>query len=97
MPHQGKHGVCCCCRRETVLTFHHLVPRKVHCRTHFKKHFSQQDLNQGIMICRAYHSGLPKRFDEMQLTKTLNTETAIRNNPELTKFFTWVSKQKIRS
>ncbi|MFT6407375.1 MAG: hypothetical protein ACJAQ6_000786 [Arenicella sp.] len=69
----------------------------MHRRTHFKKHFSKQQLNQGIMLCRICHSGIHKRFDEMHLAKALNTETAIKRNPDLEKFFDWVSKQKIQA
>jgi hypothetical protein len=69
----------------------------MHRRAHFKKHFTKQQLNQGIMLCRTCHSGVHKRFDEMQLAKELNTETAIKHNPELEKFFVWVSKQKIQT
>jgi len=68
----------------------------MHRRAHFKKHFSKEQLNQGIMICRTCHSGIHKRFDEMQLAKTLNSLNDIKRNPELVKFFGWVAKQKIQ-
>lgn len=91
-----KLGYCCTCQRETALTFHHLIPRQMHRRTHFKKHFSKAELQQGIMLCRPCHSGIHKRFSEMELAKTLNTEDRLKNNIELERFFTWVSKQKIQ-
>jgi hypothetical protein len=68
----------------------------MHRRAHFKKNFSKQDLNQGIMLCRTCHAGIHKRFDEMQLAKTLNTLATIKQNPELEKFFSWVSKQRLQ-
>lgn len=49
------------------------------------------------MLCRTCHSGIHQRFDEMQLAKVLNTEIAIKQNPELEKFFAWVAKQKIQA
>lgn len=91
-----KHGICCCCQRDAALTFHHLIPRKLHRRTHFKKSFSKQQLNQGIMVCRTCHSGIHKRYDEMYLAKNLDTEARIKNDQALANFFEWVSKQKIQ-
>jgi hypothetical protein len=69
----------------------------MHRRAHFKRHFSKQHLNQGIMLCRTCHNGIHKRFDEMQLAKALNTEAAIKQSPKLEKFFDWVAKQKIQA
>ncbi len=90
-----KNGVCCCCQRETALTFHHLIPRKVHRRAHFKKHYSKEQLQSGIMVCRTCHSGIHKRFDEMSLAKELSSLAALKRNNELNRFFDWVAKQKI--
>jgi len=91
----NKNGVCCCCDRETALTFHHLIPRKVHRRAHFKKHYSKEQLQSGIMVCRTCHSGIHKRFDEMSLAKELSSLTELKRNDELHRFFDWVAKQKI--
>jgi hypothetical protein len=35
---------CELCGREAPLTFHHLVPRKMHRRTYFRKHYSREEL-----------------------------------------------------
>lgn len=64
---------CPTCHRKTYLTFHHLIPRKVHRRAHFKKHFSKQDLNKGILICRQCHSGIHRFYDEMTLAKQFDS------------------------
>jgi len=92
---KNKNGVCCCCERETALTFHHLIPRKVHRRAHFKKHYSKEQLQSGIMICRTCHSGIHKRFDEMSLAKEFSSLAELKRNKELIRFFDWVAKQKI--
>lgn len=92
---KDKNGVCCCCARETALTFHHLIPRKMHRRTHFKKHYSKEQLQSGIMVCRVCHSGIHKRFDEMRLAKELYSLAELKRNDELSRFFDWVAKQKI--
>lgn len=93
---KSKYGTCPTCNRRTHLTFHHLIPRKVHKRRHFKKKFSKDQLNQGVNLCRTCHSGIHTRFSEITLAKELNTLTALQKNEECIKFFSWVSKQRIR-
>jgi len=92
-----KLGHCLTCDRQTALTFHHLIPRKMHRRTHFKKHFSKQQLQTGVMLCRTCHSGIHKRYSEMQLAKSFNTEAQLKEDEELKRFFNWVSKQRIQN
>ncbi|MBT8115304.1 MAG: hypothetical protein KJP04_07980 [Arenicella sp.] len=71
MSTRSKHGHCPLCQRLTHLTFHHFVPRKVHRRAHFKKHFTKDQLNQGVAVCRQCHSGIHRFYDEMHLAKRL--------------------------
>lgn len=94
---KAKLASCRTCGRETALTFHHLIPRKMHRRTHFKKHFSKDELQAGVMLCRTCHSGIHKRYSEMELAKSFNTETLLKEDYELARFFTWVTKQKIQT
>lgn len=91
-----KFGECVFCKRKCRLTFHHLIPRKVHRRAHFKKHFSKQALNRGVAICRQCHSGIHKQYDEMTLAKNLNTPEALVADEVLQRHFEWVAKQKVK-
>ncbi len=91
-----KHGECPTCQRITNLTFHHLIPRKVHRRAHFKKNFSRQELNLGIDLCRTCHSGIHRKFDEMTLAKQYRSLDALKSDIELERFFDWVAKQRIQ-
>ncbi len=88
-------GQCSLCNRETHLTYHHLIPRKMHRRTHFKKRFDRATLNLGINICRRCHTGLHKLFDEMTLARDLNTLQALRENEAVQKHCAWVRRQKV--
>lgn len=88
---------CPLCQRETFLTFHHLIPRKVHRRNRFKKRYSKDDLNRGVYICGLCHKGIHTLFDEMELAQKLNTVKALRQNSRLRRHFAWVSKQKVVS
>lgn len=92
-----KTGVCPLCLRKSGLTFHHLIPRKLHRRDHFKKHYSKQELNKGINICRKCHSGIHNFYDEMTLAKELNSLALIQSDAALSRHFKWVGKQRIKS
>lgn len=94
--HQApKNGICPLCGRSTFLTFHHLIPRKVHRRAHFKKHVDKAVLQQGLAICRACHNGIHRHYDEMHLAKHLNTPEKLSADPVLAAHFSWVAKQKV--
>lgn len=87
-------GICTCCGRNTMLTFHHLIPRKLHRRTAFKKRYTRDELNQGIAVCRACHSGIHDLYTEMQLAKAFTHLNQLLADPALQLHFAWVAKQK---
>jgi 5-methylcytosine-specific restriction endonuclease McrA len=95
-PRRARFGRCPLCLRKVDLTFHHLIPKKMHRRTFFKKAYSKQVLAQGIDICRKCHTGLHKTYDEMELAKSLNTLEAIAQDEVLANHFAWVAKQKVQ-
>lgn len=45
-----KYGRCPFCGRQCALTFHHLIPRKLHRRVYFKKTFSREELRHAIRL-----------------------------------------------
>ena len=90
---QGR-GVCPACGRETALTFHHLIPRKVHRRSLFKKHYSRQQLSQGIYVCRPCHDGIHDRFDELTLAKRFADPALLLQESSLQSHFKWVARQR---
>ncbi len=94
MANGSKIGCCELCGRHTELTFHHLIPRKVHRRTFFRKHFERTVLQQGVDLCRLCHKGLHRLYDEMTLAKQLNTLEGLRADPALQRHVQWVRKQR---
>jgi Na+-translocating ferredoxin:NAD+ oxidoreductase RnfC subunit len=89
-------GACQTCGRQVHLTFHHLIPKKMHRRTYFKKHFDKAGLSAGINICRKCHTGIHKTYCEMTLAKQFYTLEMILNDEKLTTHFAWVKKQKTK-
>lgn len=93
---RAKYGVCLFCGRECALTFHHLIPRKLHRRVYFKKTYTREERNEGLAVCRQCHDGIHDSYDEMTLAKTRATPERLLRDPLLQKHFRWVAKQKVR-
>ena len=91
---KGKAANCVLCQRAVALTFHHLIPRKMHRRTYFRKNFTKQQLATGIWVCRQCHNGIHNLYDEMTLAKKYHNLSALKNDPALQKHIQWVAKQK---
>lgn len=76
------------------LTFHHLIPKKVHRRTRFKKHHEPSALREGIAVCRLCHLGIHRLYDEMTLATRYCTAEALLEDEALVRHFEWVAKQR---
>lgn len=85
---------CTLCQRGVRLTFHHLIPRKLHKRKRFAKTYSRDQLNEGIMLCTRCHKGLHKLYNEMELGSRLNTLQALKEDPAIARHVAWVARQK---
>ncbi|MGD8526736.1 MAG: hypothetical protein PVJ63_10835 [Thioalkalispiraceae bacterium] len=96
MLQRKKTGTCPLCLRKVKLTFHHLVPKKLHRRNFYRKNYSREQLNEGINICRNCHSGIHDIYDEMTLARYFNTLEALQHDASLTKHFAWAAKQKVQ-
>ncbi|MEQ8858989.1 MAG: hypothetical protein RIC56_10095 [Pseudomonadales bacterium] len=87
-------GDCPFCRRHVPLTFHHLIPRKVHRRRTFQKGFSKALLGRGVAVCRDCHDGIHDRYDEMRLAREFATPEALAADTDLQRHFAWVARQR---
>lgn len=86
-----KIGVCLLCGRTVRLTFHHLIPNKLHRRSRFKKDYSRVELNRGIEICRHCHSGLHDLYDEMTLARDFSTLEKLLSDEAVMRHARWVA------
>lgn len=91
---RAKFGTCPLCRRDTNLTFHHLIPKKMHRRNRFQKNYSREQLNAGVDVCARCHRGIHRLHDEMMLGSELNTLQALQSDPAVRKHVRWVARQK---
>lgn len=85
---------CALCGRDVNLTFHHLIPKKLHRRPRFRKGYSREALQAGIWVCRPCHSGLHRLYDEMALGTRLNTLSRLLDDDAVQRHVNWVSRQR---
>ena len=88
---------CAFCERERPLTFHHLIPKKVHKKPMLQKKYSKEEmLTLGILLCSDCHSTIHRHIDHIELARLYHTKEALLGHPEISKFVKWVSKQDKR-
>ena len=85
---------CTLCRKKRLLEFHHLIPRKIHRRTFYRRNFTRKELSIGIWICRFCHKGLHKIYSEMELAKNFHDLERLRKDSKIQRHVTWAKKQK---
>ena len=79
------------------LTFHHLIPKKVHRRRHFSRRYDRNILNQGTYICQDCHQHIHATYDEMRLATDYSAIETLINDPVLQRHFRWLARQRRRS
>lgn len=94
MRKQKEASACLCCRRLVPLTFHHLIPRKMHRRKGFRRRFSRDELNIGVHVCQKCHRGIHALYDELTLATRLHNLDLLLSDDTLTSHFKWVAKQR---
>ncbi|HSG02649.1 MAG TPA: hypothetical protein VLA39_02880 [Marinobacterium sp.] len=93
---RNKPRECQLCQRVIGLTFHHLIPRKVHSRPRFRKKFSREALNQGVWLCRDCHRAVHRFYDEITLAKEYNSLEALLNSEIIQRHIDWQRRQRRR-
>jgi hypothetical protein len=78
------------------LTFHHLIPRTLHSRKSYKKHYTSEELDRGVDICQDCHDAIHRFIPETVLGSTYNTIEKLRTHEKLMKFVRWVAKRSGR-
>lgn len=92
---QTPSAVCELCGRDKPLTFHHLIPRAMHRKPRFRKHYDKQELRtRGIDICGLCHRGIHDLLSENELAAEYNTTELLLAHEGLRRHIGWVRKQK---
>ncbi|WP_245574480.1 hypothetical protein [Hugenholtzia roseola] len=87
---------CQLCEREgKKLTFHHLIPRKMHKKKQFLKLFSKKEMqSHGLMLCRLCHNTLHDFFDEKTLGLHYHTKELLLAEAKIQNYLEWAKKQR---
>lgn len=91
---RARWGACPCCERELDLSFHHLIPRKVHRRAYFSRRYSREQLSAGVYLCRDCHDAVHCHYGEMELAKNLNSLERLIGDGKLARHFSWLARQR---
>ncbi|MCC5945840.1 MAG: hypothetical protein JJT94_12995 [Bernardetiaceae bacterium] len=90
-----KYGNCQLCQREKNLTFHHLIPRKLHRKKFFLKLFTKSYMQtHGLNLCRKCHSTLHQFYDEKTLGLEYNTLEKLQKDEKINRYLAWVVKTR---
>ena len=86
---------CELCGRENECTFHHLIPKCLHSKKWFKKYFTREEMNKGIMVCKyTCHREIPNLLTEKELGKNYNTLEKLKAHENVAKYIKFIQKQK---
>lgn len=87
---------CELCGREVRLTFHHLIPRRVHKRTRFiRRHGKEEMRSTGLWLCKLCHSGIHMIIpNEKLLAESYYTKELLLAHEGVARHVAWARKQK---
>jgi len=89
-------GRCELCQREARLSFHHLVPRKLHANKWFKKRFTRDEMLRGIDLCRECHSAVHSFIGHKDMGREYHTRERLLAHPKVANFVKWVRGKRVR-
>ena len=82
-----------CGRENSTLTFHHLVPKKLHKKNAVNQLFPDTDLNSyGIIVCSPCHKMIHKKINHFELAAQYYSLEKLKKHFELSKFITFQQK-----
>ena len=88
-------SACELCTVPHALTFHHLIPRRMHHKSWFRQTFDLAEMRcRGAWLCRGCHDFIHDHFDEPTLGQRLNTLEALRAEPVVARHLAWASRQR---
>jgi 5-methylcytosine-specific restriction endonuclease McrA len=89
-------GRCELCGRDVALTFHHLIPRKVHGKKRFlRRHGKPAMQRRGLYVCKLCHKGIHTIIpDEKELAESYNTKELLLAHEGIARHVKWAAKQK---
>ena len=95
MSESGEDNHCCLCwRNNLTLTFHHLIPKKMHDKKYVKKRHPNIEFNRyGIYVCRSCHKLIHKKISHKELALNYYSKELLLENDIISKAVLFNSNQ----
>lgn len=87
--------LCELCGVNPIDSKHHLIPRMCHANKWFKKNYTREQMQAGIMICRGCHRAINAAFPGTQqkiLGKEYSTKEKLLEHPQIAARVQWARK-----
>lgn len=92
---QADQALCELCGANPADSKHHLIPRMCHTNKWFRKNFTREEMQAGIMVCRSCHSAINATFPGNQqktLGKQFCTLEKLLEHPRIAAHVEWARK-----
>lgn len=90
-------ATCALCEREQPLTFHHLIPKKVHKKSRVVKKYTREEMHtKGLWLCTDCHATIHLQIGHLELALHYQTVEDFLAHEPIRKFVNWVKKQERR-
>ena len=88
---------CALCERELPLTFHHLIPKKVHKKSQVMRKYTKEEIHtKGLWLCTDCHATIHLHINHLDLALHYQTVEAFMAHEQVGKFVNWVANQNKR-
>ena len=82
---------CDLCKRKTLLTRHHLIPKRTHRMDAVRSKFDKQERHSRIAnLCKPCHRHVHRTFKERELAVQFNTIQSLMGHPKIQTFVDWI-------
>jgi len=89
--------ICELCGTKNICTFHHLIPRCLHTNKWFRRNFTREQMNEGIMVCKyTCHREIHNLENNKNLGKYYNTKKLLLSHFLINKYIKWKNSQAVR-
>ncbi|QDT59446.1 hypothetical protein SV7mr_19530 [Stieleria bergensis] len=85
---------CQLCGSNEVHSEHHLIPRHCHRKNWWKRHFTKEQMQQTILLCKMCHESVHELIpDEKELGRDFYTIEKLQSHPDIAKYLDWKRKR----
>jgi len=81
---------CQLCGIDEVHSEHHLIPRHCHRKNWWKRHFTKEQMQHTILVCKMCHDSVHDLIpDEKELGRDFYTVEKLKTHPGIANYLDW--------